>query len=242
MSNLEMLLVLVDSFPLRRAAYASLFESWAVSNGFTIAELADTKTTRAASVLTLVVLGGKRIGSPEGRARLEAVTLDAEGPVAAIVESQTPKCVTVAHELRLKGVLCVSEASTVIFAALGFIVAGGCYIPHVRPPHVGPSERSYLPKRMDSVPAPSHSVGRGEAEDVDDPDLTPRQYDVLRGLEYGASNKEIARTLNLSEATVKSHIRHVMRKLNVDNRTQAALRARDFRHDAFLLPVAVTGK
>jgi two-component system, NarL family, nitrate/nitrite response regulator NarL len=60
-------------------------------------------------------------------------------------------------------------------------------------------------------------------EDV--PPLTPREREVLSHLSKGWSNKEIARTLDLQEVTVKLHIRGIFRKLDVKNRTQAARRA-----------------
>jgi DNA-binding NarL/FixJ family response regulator len=46
---------------------------------------------------------------------------------------------------------------------------------------------------------------------------------VLRLLQEGQSNKRIARTLGLRESTIKVHVRQIMRKLGVANRTQAAL-------------------
>ncbi len=56
-------------------------------------------------------------------------------------------------------------------------------------------------------------------------ELTPRQKDILHGLVNGRSNKEIARDLNIIEGTVKAHIRNMMGKLRVRNRTQLALMA-----------------
>jgi two-component system, NarL family, response regulator LiaR len=55
--------------------------------------------------------------------------------------------------------------------------------------------------------------------------LTPREMDVLRLLAQGHSNKEIARTLQLVEETVKFHVRHILAKLGVQSRTQAVLMA-----------------
>lgn len=55
--------------------------------------------------------------------------------------------------------------------------------------------------------------------------LTPRERDVLGEIAKGRSNKEIARTLRLAEKTVKTHVSNILMKLEVDDRTQAALYA-----------------
>ncbi|GAA6208191.1 response regulator transcription factor [Cognatishimia sp. WU-CL00825] len=57
--------------------------------------------------------------------------------------------------------------------------------------------------------------------------LTEREAQMLRGLTEGKSNKEIARDLDVSEPTVKLHVKTLYRKMGVANRTQAALIARD---------------
>lgn len=62
------------------------------------------------------------------------------------------------------------------------------------------------------------------------PALTPRQREILELLQAGRSNKEVARTLDISEGTVKQHLVGIYRHLKVSNRTQAAQmmeRARD---------------
>lgn len=52
-------------------------------------------------------------------------------------------------------------------------------------------------------------------------ELTPRERDVLWRLSRGMSNLSIARALGLSEATVRSHVHHVLTKLDLEDRTQA---------------------
>ena len=57
--------------------------------------------------------------------------------------------------------------------------------------------------------------------------LSERERDVLRLIARGASNKEIAAALFLAEGTVKNHVTSILDKLEVGDRTQAALRARE---------------
>jgi len=56
-------------------------------------------------------------------------------------------------------------------------------------------------------------------------EFTGRERDVLRHLALGRSNKEIAGTLGIGEETVKTHVGHVLAKLQVDNRGQAIVQA-----------------
>ena len=57
--------------------------------------------------------------------------------------------------------------------------------------------------------------------------LSPREKDVLRWLGHGLSNKEIGVKLAISEGTVKNHLSQILGKLQVLDRTQAGLRARE---------------
>lgn len=59
------------------------------------------------------------------------------------------------------------------------------------------------------------------------PRLTDREVEVLRLLATGASNREMARTLFVTEATVKSHLVHIFTKLGVDSRARAVHVARE---------------
>ena len=56
--------------------------------------------------------------------------------------------------------------------------------------------------------------------------LSERELEVLQWLTAGASNREIGRQLYIAESTVKRHVYNIFGKLNVRNRTQAALQAR----------------
>jgi DNA-binding NarL/FixJ family response regulator len=60
-------------------------------------------------------------------------------------------------------------------------------------------------------------------EDIMAPQLSPREKSILRCLIEGDSNKSIARKIDIAEATVKVHVKAILRKIRVQNRTQAAI-------------------
>lgn len=64
--------------------------------------------------------------------------------------------------------------------------------------------------------------------------LTPKEKDVLHLIAQGSNNKEIAATLFMSEGTVRNHISHILGRLNVRDRTQAAIISHPFL--AYLAP------
>lgn len=75
-------------------------------------------------------------------------------------------------------------------------------------------------------PVPQSGAEPADANPVNTP-LSPREEDVLREIARGASNKEIARTLDIAETTVKIHVQHILRKLSLTSRVQAAVYAAD---------------
>ena len=70
-------------------------------------------------------------------------------------------------------------------------------------------------------------VVKGDALESGRPDrfssLTPREFEILRHLAEGQSNKEIARDLGITDGTVKLHVRSILRKLEVRSRVEAAV-------------------
>lgn len=72
----------------------------------------------------------------------------------------------------------------------------------------------------------SHAAAPSQAQSlslIDDDLLSRRELDVVQRLAGGMSNKLIARELEISEATVKVHLKSILKKLGVTNRTQAAI-------------------
>lgn len=83
-----------------------------------------------------------------------------------------------------------------------------------------------LAARGQSVLAPAVATRvLGRLHSPSTPVLSSRELEVLQAVAEGLSNRDIARSLHLSEATVKTHLLHVFSKLGVDNRTAAATAA-----------------
>ena len=66
-----------------------------------------------------------------------------------------------------------------------------------------------------------YKYGNGEKSNLDE--LTERELDVLKELSLGHSNGQIAKTLFISENTVKKHVSAILNKLDLSHRTEAAL-------------------
>lgn len=80
----------------------------------------------------------------------------------------------------------------------------------------------------DAIRKPQHmkpSLGSNGADSTDTITFSPREREVLLCLARGASNKEIARALEMAESTVKIHVQGILRKLNLSSRVQAAIYA-----------------
>jgi DNA-binding NarL/FixJ family response regulator len=79
----------------------------------------------------------------------------------------------------------------------------------------------------ESGPPATGQTGRRMEKQLES--LTPREVEVLRLLSQGQTNPQIARHLLFSVSTVKAHVRSILSKLDVSDRTQAAVRAIEFR-------------
>jgi DNA-binding NarL/FixJ family response regulator len=64
---------------------------------------------------------------------------------------------------------------------------------------------------------------RKDRSDTNDIPLTNRELQVLRHIALGLSNREIARSLGISIETVKEHVQNILRKVDANDRTQAAV-------------------
>lgn len=75
------------------------------------------------------------------------------------------------------------------------------------------------------APKPAPASVTAQPNGAGGPQLSVREQEVLQQIARGASNKEIARALDIAETTVKIHVQHILRKLGVSSRVQAAVAA-----------------
>ncbi|MDX2506549.1 MAG: response regulator transcription factor [Gammaproteobacteria bacterium] len=125
-------------------------------------------------------------------------------PVVILTASESRLDMKQALDAGAMGYVAKSVTASIMTSAIKLVLSGGIYIP---------------PALVNG----SRQTGMKESAHIK---LTPRQTEVLRLLLDGQSNKQAARFLNLSEATVKAHISAIFKVLNVNNRTQAALAAK----------------
>jgi DNA-binding NarL/FixJ family response regulator len=154
---------------------------------------------------------------PEGRAWLvEQATglLDAVPAVPIIVildEADLEVGQETALTLGAQGFIPMSSSPEIAIAALRLVIAGGRYYPH---------DIAAGPWRPVAMAGPSQPHPPGKSQ------LTPREQAVFKLLSEGLPNKLIARKLGLALSTVKIHVHHILEKLNVQNRTEVAVRGR----------------
>lgn len=245
-------IVVLDSREFRRAGIVELLKPWAAdqslsvlaSSPVAVLELLDEPLDLR---LILVSVGSASISGREIQQQIKVLrALGGSVPIVIITDREDADEVVVALGLGVQGFLPTAIRPELALQALTFIVSGGSYFPPAaiqqlqrsQPPetpptpgHRGAEESGDGGKRSPhrSSGGPDYSGAQEEVEpEASGPAMTNRQKEVLSLLCHGEPNKIIARKLGMTEATVKVHVRQIMRKLGATNRTQAALSAVDF--------------
>jgi DNA-binding NarL/FixJ family response regulator len=191
-----------------------------------------------------------RVTGDVGRIR----TFFPEAAVAVISDKFDTPEVMEANSLGLRAYISSAEKLDIVVAAVHLILAGGKYYSNVAELTLTDAAKSVkgLALVAGNGNGGSHSFdARGPVRDkpaglVRPFRFTSREAQVLECLQHGFPNKAIASKLCLSENTVKVHLRRIMRKLRVRNRTEAALSYRSLPFardaDAPLAPLAEPGQ
>jgi len=127
-------------------------------------------------------------------------------PVVVLAQKNDVDLARTAIRHGAKGYIPCTLGFDIAVEAVRFILAGGTYVPMDCVLATGPG--------VQASPAPRPSGG-----------ATAREVAVIRALQQGKSNKVIAYELNMSESTVKAHVRNLMTKMKAKNRTDLAMTA-----------------
>lgn len=199
-------IVIADDHPLFRDALRLT-----IAQGFPGAELAEAHSfdslrlrLEAVPETDLVLLDLKMPGIQGLSGLLFMRAAFPNVPVAIISAEERPSIVRRALDLGAVGYIAKSTPAERILEILATLLSGGAWIPE-------------MAAGAEADVALSARLAR----------LTPQQVRVLMMLSEGLPNKQIAHALGVSEATAKAHVSAILEKLEVANRTQAVILARE---------------
>lgn len=136
-----------------------------------------------------------------------------DAPIVILSGSEDNQIVEQALHSGARGYIPKSSPAKTMLNALQLVLSGDTYVPTaILQNRVNKAKQSVISKNTEKTEAPAHK-------------LTPRQHDVLIQLAKGNSNREIGKTLYLTESTVRAHVAAILRSFDVSNRTQAVRHA-----------------
>jgi DNA-binding NarL/FixJ family response regulator len=246
---------IVDTMAFRRARAVSFLSPWARNENVELISLdpdeAHAKLVERAECDMLIY----SVGAPspyEVFTEIQVLhTLRRDAALAIVSDDEHPATVLAAMRCGAQGYFSNSMAPELALQALSFVLHGGTYFPptailanqppitlsppiEYRQPDLsqelpppGPEQQTQAPPLgpEDGFYEQQGSVFDGSNGARPAPEFTERQYAVLACLCRGDPNKVIGRKLGMTETTVKVHVREIMRKLGVCNRTQVAIAA-----------------
>jgi DNA-binding NarL/FixJ family response regulator len=223
-------IALVDEFPLRRESTLDLLRLH-VSKETSAFGSADELCSQVPAHGNALQWPQCIILSVGGRSVRQAPFSDALRNLGRLGEAQPSRSIIVLSDLEdvgemlasfragARGFIPTSLDPRLVIAAIQLVVAGGMFVP------AKVVLRSYRGASSDAPPV----TRPDEPDEIGIPDAhqwPPRQLAVMHLLGEGKTNKDIAVMLGMEESTVKVHVRHIMRKLGVTNRTRVALYVR----------------
>lgn len=159
----------------------------------------EDAATLDAAVTIIVIDGFNDAGAATDLDFLETSTMT--NPVIVISDTDDLNHIVRLLKSGARGYIPTSLSFNVAVEAVRLVKAGGIFIP----------ASSIVPDGDEPAQSKSSTL------------LTHRQMEVVEEIRHGKANKQIAYELNMSEHTVKVHLRHIMRKLKARNRTEVAV-------------------
>ncbi|MGO9391099.1 LuxR C-terminal-related transcriptional regulator [Rhodoblastus sp.] len=169
-----------------------------------LSELTKVQTEQRAS---LVVLSVVSLTEEEAEAEI-ALLSDLDPSMRSIVLAKTDDLNDALTALRqgANGYISMGAGFDIFVQALRFVAAGGTYVP----------PECLLAAKKAQQASSEHASVSG---------ITTREMEVIQAVRQGKANKVIAYELNISEGTVKVHLRQIMKKLHATNRTDVAVKS-----------------
>jgi DNA-binding NarL/FixJ family response regulator len=191
------------------AMFARALPEYVIITAANIDELIRTESQALRPALVVISTKSAPVSDPWVQTALVNVKQHLlEVPVVLLSDRDDVEDVMDALSNGIRGYINPSIEPEVVFAALKLVRAGGTFIP---------------PHAIRSVAAKVHNASGCTRQQVMTAlDLTPRELSVVELLREGKPNKLIATALLMQESTVKVHVRNIMKKLHVSNRTHAA--------------------
>jgi len=230
--------LIVDHMEFRRARVVHFLIDWAEQEGVSLSSLRFEQAHRALrdrpNEFRMVILsvGAASCAGSDVLSEIKLIhTLAPAAFLAVVTDEENPEDVIAAMQAGAAAYISERSDPDMVLRVLSFVLHGGTYFPR------SVVDRSSFPSDS-TITATTEARGATSDPSVTEPahrtfrdipgldnlaGLSDRQRAILDGLCHGEPNKIIGRRLDLPESTVKVHVREIMRKLAVSNRTQVAL-------------------
>lgn len=223
--------LVIDPLKLRRCCVTQALSVWMRNLPIKVrsippSDLPRREERKASYDLAILNIGKDPVSKVAERGIIRRILSDFEGIPLILLSERTDRLDAIdAFHHGAKGIIQSDGGPDLVLNVISFVLNGGTYFP---PAALEPSDATEVPHPKDEDTPPkdearsSKDVAPAELR-IPHCDFTERQNDVLGLLQKGLPNKVIGRQLGMTEATVKVHVRQIMRKLGVSNRTQAVV-------------------
>ena len=247
------IVAVIDLMEFRRALVVCFLKDWSLAENVELLSFVPEsahRALRAGTNFKMIIfnVGSASCSSAQTLAEITVLrTLAPSARLVVLADNEAPQDVVAVMQAGAEGYLSNHFPPDVVLRALSFVLKGDTYVPR--------SAIAHLPYSLESRLSEDCEPPADLVEDEDDEggggglsalesgafspsasqvDLSDRQRAILEGLCRGEPNKAIGRALNLPESTVKVHVREIMRKLAVSNRTQVAMAVSRMRGNPIL--------